>query len=268
MKTNILLAYFFCCCFATFSLSSCLNGDNTTSVNSDIAYITYKNNTKVAATAYNGFITSPVVQGMSLGECYSVGYKVDGAVNNEVYTAVEFVKNSDSPFPQTRLFSTPLPKDKTLPLAGLTAPIYSSSEEYWGDRWVFGYRVAVGEKETPKMYFYYDKDNQIDEDGKDVFGENKIIIDLYVAKDMVSEAGTSTYKVITTVGNLSGLRAISSGFVPDYSQSKTTVGGKKYVDVPIQFRFLKQEIGSTKSEVDYIGSWGNNRVFVMRFVQK
>lgn len=264
MKTNKLIIYF-CSIIGALFFTSCLDsGDDSLRINRDIAYITTKNGSACAATRSGYVVTAAQVQTMLRGEFYFVSYEINNSQVDGVYVASEFTKLSDEPIPQTSLkWNSEVPEDRGLAIVELSTPIFAV-DDYWNDRWVFGYTVKIGENDGSEMVFYYDKDNQIDKDGKDISKDNKIIIDICAKKiESFATVGPLKNKTAQAVGNLSALRSLIQ---PDFTKATTLSDGTKVVDVLVQFRYKKQ-VNDDKSEIAYLGKLnnqeGNN--FYIRF---
>jgi hypothetical protein len=239
------------------SLTSCLNGldDDFIECGQDIGYITTNNGIKCAATSY-GHITSPEIKNLKTGECYIMGYQITEASVDGIYNAKRVFNISENPLPQSAI-TIGKPADSTsVAISDLFIPFYSSSE-YIEDRWVFNYVASVKNNEKITAEFYFNKDNQIDKDGVNIKGQNKIIIDIYFRRNGSPDTtSVAKLKGFTYVGNLRELRSFA--FNPEYSKevSKGTNGGI-YKILLIQFRYHKY-VSATKSEIAYLGSWENS----------
>lgn len=246
------------------SLSSCLS-DHESSIESsrDIAYVTTIDNTPCVATS-SGYVSAPLVKELKQQECYIIAYKITDLSNNGIYQTNDMTNISGSPLPQTALReASPTPDPKYgLAVKDLNIPIFAATD-YMGDRWLFNYTATISKNENVISYFYYDKNNQIDENGKDISKDNKIIIDILFSKSEIVRSATMEDKKHLTVGNLESLRRM---YTPDYSKGDSEKG----VPVLIQFRYRKYINENRPYEETFFGSWstnGTSRVYYMTFVK-
>lgn len=255
---------------AILFLTSCLNDSNNgVSLESprDIAYITTINDTECAATS-SGYITHPLVYELQQDECYIVAYRVSASDSQGIYNA-DMMKNiSGAPLPQTKIIEGTSGKitNNSIAVDDLTIPVYSASN-YMGDRWLFNYTSSQNKAEKLTAHFYYDRENQIDEEGTSIASDNKIIIDVEFKTSDTNNTLNNSNDDVLSIGNLAKLRTI---YEPDYKNSSIE-NGERRVSVLIQFRYAKYNNESKTVEETYVGSWhpnGIKRIYYMSFSQE
>lgn len=236
-----------------FMLSSCLDeGGNAIECARDLGYITSVNNTVCAATSC-GYVTSPEIQKLKQKECYSLGYTITNSPQNNIYVADRVFHISEQPLPQTSLVQETPPDltENNIAVNDLNIPIFWSTS-YMGDRWLFNFSALTKDKSNVTARFYYDKNNQIDKDGKNVKEENKVIIDVvFIKTESTDDNSVAKMRNFSSIGNLESLRAF-----PNFNKVTTDPNGKMYATLLIQFRFHKY-ISKDKSEISYLGVWNN-----------
>lgn len=242
--------------------ASCLDSSNTSIVSGkDVGYVTSVKGVPCLATS-SGYITSPLVSSLIMNECYLVAYEITMPDKNGIYTAEALTTVSKDPLPQTILQEgKPIFEEgHSFSVKRLEIPVFAASD-YMGDRWLFNYIATVNKSEHVSSYFYYDKENQVDRDGKNISGENKIIIDIAFKKTDIMRLNTMEDKVHLTVGNLEQLRTL---FKPDFSKGDTN----NKVNVLIQFRYRKYVDEQKPAQEAYLGTWSannQNKVYYMTF---
>jgi|GEM_PF-3777863 len=234
-----------------FVLTSCLNDDdNVIQCAQDLGYIKTVNNTVCAATSY-GYVTSPEIQRLKPNECYILGYTITRAAQNDIYTADNVFNISTKPLGQTSLLQAapPVESVNSASVSNLNIPIYSSTT-YMGDRWMFNYSALAKDSTKITAYFYYDKDNQVDKDGKNVKQENKVILDVaFVKTEVNGDNSVAKERRFASIGNLESLRTF-----PNFKKVESNPGGGLYATLLVQFRYHKY-ISTDKSELSYLGAW-------------
>lgn len=253
MKTSIFKLFLSAFAIA-LSLSSCLSdGSNSYEVNKDFAYITTLEGGKYAATR-NGYITSPAINQLELGECYFIGYKIDASAGaNGIYTATDINAPKLLPQYQSReVPSVPAISNEFYPTIFSPLP-YWDAGEYFKNRWPFAFQAKLKAKEETYAYFYYDRNNQkeIVSGEEKPLGNNQLIIDVRFSKkpgvDGVTEKITEE---------------ISADLTPIRESFKTSgklvyEQGKTDVIVAIKFRYLK-DVDKADPEQALIGTWDIN----------
>lgn len=239
------------------SLTSCLNGldDDYIECGQDIGFIKTVNNIKCAATSY-GLVTSPEIKNLQSGECYILGYQITEAAVDGVYNASRVFNISENPLPQTALKTGKPAESTSVAVNDFYIPFYASTD-YMDDRWVFNYVASVKNNEKITAEFYYNEDNQIDKNGINVKGSDKIIIDVYFRRNGTPDSSSTVKtKSFSYVGNMRYLRdfALNPENSLDVTKDKY---GRYYKIIFIQFRYHKY-VSATKSEVTYLGSWENS----------
>lgn len=271
MKKTI-LKFIFSTCFIVLLFSSCLeSGENSFQSGRDFAYITESsssNYVRYAATANGVAITSEEIRNLGLGECYFLSYKVtaSGGTTGGVNNAQDVVNLSNYPIPQTSLQqSAPVNTENSISVKTLDPSITYLPTDFLGDRWLFAYTVLLKEDEKVAANFYYDANNQKDKDGKDLKGQNAIVIDVRFVKTTVKPENTvEKENGLYGVGNLSALRTIS-GLI-DFTKVEASSDGNKYVSAPILFRYLKYESAEKPAVETYLGTTTvNNGAYIMLF---
>lgn len=256
---------------ALSAFTSCINNDDPYLKSSrDLAYITTVNDTKCAATSY-GYITSAAIQNLNINDCYivSYSYKTSDKTSDGIYVANEFSNISGDPMPQTVLKSGKPSEnaDDVFKITELAVPVFSPTK-YFGDRWAITYTLLSQQQEKkPIVYFYYDKENQIDKDGVDISDDNKVIIDVDFEEDITMSDASKEQKR-TVIGNLESLR---SAYNPNFNNAQTGNDGAKYVSVLLQFRYKKYNEKSEQFETHYVGTWNTNsieKILYMTFIQE
>jgi len=232
-------------------LSSCIDeGSNTIECAQNLGYITSVNNTVCAATSC-GYVTSPEIQKLKQKECYVFGYTITSYAQNNVYLADRVYHISEQPLLQTSLVqeTPPVLTENNIAINNLSIPIFWSTS-YMGDRWLFNFSALSKDKSKVTAHFYYDKNNQIDKEGKNVKEENKVIIDVvFIHSESTEDNSVAKMRNFSSIGNLESLRAF-----PNFNKVTTDPNGKMYATLLIQFRFHKY-ISKDKSEISYLGVW-------------
>lgn len=236
--------------FATVMLfSSCLgDGGYESGNNNAFAYITTIDGKQCAAMD-GCYFTSTLIETLTVGRCYILGYRTNlEAVNSKVFLAEDTAQPIELTTTYGRV-NTPT-VENTFNSYDFR-PYYGSFDSFYGDNWGVVYTAKLKEKDTPRAHFFYDTEKQyemIDGVRKDV-GKNQIIID--VRFDYIPGAdGSTVKKERLTVGNLSQIKNT-------YKDSdKFDEGSGTYVDVAIKFRYnqLQPDDVTVKEDV-YTGSW-------------
>ena len=266
MKTILNFKWYILSLLSVGLFASCLSdSDNEVLLREDLAYITSVNGSKSAATSY-GYIVSSKISTLYPGEYYLMSYKLTNPVIGGVNQA-EVLAVSDEPLKVSHLEVDSYDMESEV-VSELQIRHFSAGTHF-GDGWSFYSQAASDAKYKLNAYFYYDKENQIDESGKDVSLEsNKVIIDVYFSETAEEFESADKYKTQVVVADLSELRGT---YTPDYSKGSSNDEGK-YVSVAIKFRYNKVGSSSGNATVSYLGSWNagssNSYYYSMLFVQK
>lgn len=233
--------------------TSCLdNDDNNIECPNDIAYITYHDSVKCAATSC-GYVTSPEIKNLKLDECYILGYEITKPSINNIYTAERVYNISEKPLKQTCIQTGAPSARDSFAVSDLKVPFFSPTE-YLGDRCMFTYSIPYSNNLSLTPHIYFDPNNQIDKDGNNIKGKNKIIVDIYFSKND-STSGNNNYRQ-SFIGNMKDLRNFI--FTSEYSNEISTYeNGGRYIAVMVQFRYHKF-VYPNKSVISYIGNWDKN----------
>ncbi|MBB4037722.1 hypothetical protein GGR21_003643 [Dysgonomonas hofstadii] len=231
---------------AALLMTSCL-GDGDSSFQSDrsFAYITTDANYIKVASTNVGYIRTQDATGMTNltdGQCYYISFKITSTQSSSGTYPAEYINVlDDGPISQKSLYVTELgepgeaypgieeEQSDTIQVNSLELREYYPAKEVFGDRWLFRYSVPNRKDDDQvKAYFYFDRDNQVNEKGEAIgFSENKIVIDVRFTKIDGSGSGTTKTKDYESVGNLSSLR----NYTPKYNDA-----GEAYVAV--KFRYV------------------------------
>lgn len=237
--------------------SSCLGeSNNEIDRTNRFAYITSMNTTsaggvKCAASDGSYFTSSYIQQQLTTGSCYLISFR--SSLNSTYPNIYDITETA----PAVKLESTvgvvgPVTKDDTVNPTSL-AYIYGDPSNFYGNNWGFRYTVKVGKNDTPRAYFFYDRDNQT-EDVNGVpqpLAKNRMIID--VRFDYVPGADNEkTQREVVSVGNLDN---ILRNFVTDANRFEQSVD-QLYTDVFFKLRYNQlQPDGTTVKENTLVGSW-------------
>lgn len=231
--------------------TSCLgDGNNEFKSDNSFAYITTIDGKQCAAMDRYHF-TSTMIQTLTVGRCYILGYRTNyEAASSKILLAEDIAQPIELTMTYGRV--DPPMMENTFNPSAFQPEIFASTD-YFGDNWCFIYKAKLKEKDTPRAHCFYDVDRQfemIDGVRKDV-EKNQIIID--VRFDYIPGAdGSSVDLTWRSVCNLSGIKnryKLDSGkYDPTTSES--------YVRVDVKFRYNQlQSDGKTVKENVYIGSW-------------
>ncbi|MDR0824244.1 MAG: hypothetical protein LBN74_04070 [Prevotella sp.] len=279
MKTSMLKLI--CCVFSiAFLFSSCLGETNTEiEVVADYAYITtLGSGVQVAAVSGQGngpmYVTSPQIATLQRGQCYTLGYKISNTSSASGYYVAEDFGAKAVMLNQTMGHPTaPSEENDYLPTSfgvlfydyGLLTTTYQS---FFGDRWIFGAKASLRDKDDPSMEFYYDPNNQKEEVNGQMgeIGDNKIIIDVRFKRTNSGDGAEASTNVMC-VGDLSYIKYSfqTSGHFND--------NGQKSTPIPIKFRYTRLD-GSGASAVgktETIGNWSTDSasaMFVFNYVKE
>lgn len=255
----------FSLCIISLIFTSCLSDSNSKVESYDeFAYITTVNGVTCAAT-YHGYISSPSISLMYPGECCFLDYVIEDYMYGEINqaTGVNVREKADR-----RGLEISNPMGESESVKRIAVAIFSSTD-YFGDNWVFHFEQDAKSEKLYEANFYFDPENQFDENGEDISGENKAIIDIYFAETS-EEVKASDYPNGIYQRTVADFGAFRSYFAPDFSSGQENVNGDKLVNVYIKFRFHK--LGSSSSEessVEFYGGWKSegNENFYMTFAE-
>lgn len=250
MKTILNFKWYILGILSLSIFTSCISdGDNEIYIGEDLAYITTVDGKKYAAISY-GYLSASSVQNMTPGQYYLIGYKISdyvlGGVNQGEIVNIIGGKPLDQSYLNISSVYT-----EGVDVAGIQIGHWSPLDHY-ADGWSVYFQAQKEGKNKLVPYFYYDAENQIDEDGKDVSQEsNKVIIDVrFIESDEEFESNNPETQI--TVANLRDLRY---EYTPDFSNAQTDEERGKFVNVTLKFRYNKAAIGNNDAAVSYLGSW-------------
>lgn len=260
----------FSLCIISLIFTSCLSdGNSKVEARDAFAYITTVDGVTCAAVTqgmYGVYITSPSISLMYPGECCFLDYTVDDFDWNEKInqaTGVNIKEKVDQ-----RYLAISAPEGESEAIAKLGLGLFSPNN-FWGDNWVFYFEQDAKSEKLYEANFYFDPENQFDQKGNDISGENKAIIDIYFAEtsEEVKSSDFPNGVVLRTVANLESFR---SYFMPDFSDGQEDKNGDKLVNVYIKFRYHKLATSSGgEPTVEYLGEWKSegNEGFYMTFAE-
>lgn len=228
--------------FMGFMLNSCLDSEDQNITGSkQFSYITSDNLGNVYARSTSGYVALPItfkeINMLEQGRCYLLSYTwiseygmtqlSDGfQVYNVVLTA------EPEPVPSAMLHLSDAPQGSGVPFYRFSAPFYSS-DEYFGDFWLFSYQWKKKKGEEANVEFYKSSETM------DTSGE--ILIDVRLNKIGTPTETTETITDELIAVNLHPLRNLLQ-----------TPGGTKPKEVPIRFRYyIEGKSEPTKSSQPY-----------------
>ncbi|MFT4071315.1 MAG: hypothetical protein QM654_05260 [Dysgonamonadaceae bacterium] len=224
MKTCKLL-FFGVIAVLSFSLSSCLKGDNSSTISNAWGYVTTSSSgvTSVNTTGGYPIVSSTITSNLSAGQCVQISYTTDFTLSNSAYLAtdVSFTKipNQYSLTPETAISV-----DDSTFVTALTIPCYSYTN-WFGDNYFLYITKKSYDGITATPNFYYSTDIPTDFDTS----KDSVIID--VRFKVSGKATTTTASSSTSVCtvNLTPIRQLytsySGKYIPIYFKyytSKTT----------------------------------------------
>lgn len=238
---------------AFFVFSSCLGESNRDIDRSgSFAYVTTPKDGGVQYAAVDRiYITSSYIQQqLTSGSCYLMSFR---SSLNSTYPGIYDVTETAQ---AVKLESTvgvvgSVSRDDTVNPTSLSY-IYGAPDIFYGNNWGFKYSVKVGKNDTPRAYFFYNRDNQTEEVNgvSQPLAKNQMIIDVrfgYVA----GADDEKVQKEVISVGNLSN---ILTNFVTDANRFEQSVD-QGYTDVFFKLRYNQlQSDGKTIKET-LVGSW-------------
>ncbi|MDR0824636.1 MAG: hypothetical protein LBN74_06040 [Prevotella sp.] len=262
MKTSILKLI--CAAFSiAFLFSSCLGETNTQlEMPMDYAFITSVGSTGIPVAAVTGqgnpmYITSPQIATLIPNQCYILGYKISNTSNTSGYYVAEDLGAKAVKLNQTTGYPTAPSVENDYVPTGLSVLYYDygllieNYQSFFGDRWIFGAKASLRDKDDPYMEFYYDPNNQKEEVNGQVeeIGENKIIIDVRFKRTSYGD-GAETSTNVVSVGDLSYIKSYFK------NNSNFDFKGQKSILVPIKFRYSK--LNGTEEKIETIGNWSTD----------
>lgn len=250
MRTILNIKWYILGIFATLMFTSCLSDSDSFVQGTGTGYVTTSEGSKYLAFPF-GYFSANGVQNLQTGSYYLVDYRIEdlNPVKN-VYPGQILSIYKNKPLEESYLKVEEVPAEDAVSVRGIT-PMDRTNGRELADGWTFYFLPKEGAKKVLEAYFYYDVENQIDKDDKDVSTEsNKVIIDVKFEESSQELDATELGKLQIVVAKFGELR---NTFEADFSESKPDNDGNKFANVAIQFRFDGQD--GDKAQTKYVGGW-------------